>query len=286
MIEAVRVEDLSHCPAFRDLRNLVLSRLTGVVEGVVKEMSDSDISKIIPTEGMDLRKDLESMLQIEGLLLQLLREIGHLNYGALQFPANIRTIGTGDVASRAFNAQGYATDLIHCDAWSGAPSDSWNHLIYLLHTPGAPYLEIFETLPPDSPLRDYRGDYRSAEVVSSQLRQVSAIPASGVMVVWPTYTPHRTVVPTDSEGLVWRVSVDFRTRLGSPYDGDQNRSSTSFSKSQMNSDGLYWAFPSHEFGSMETKVSFELRQAARHGTDALAKRDDYIRRYYPKFLRG
>lgn len=284
MIDAVRVKDLSGCPAFHDLRNLVLSRLTGVAEVVINEMSDSDVSELMPTELMDLRKDLKFMLRIEGLLLLLLKEIGHLDHGALQFPANLRTIGSGEVARRAFNVGGYATDLIHCDAWSGAPSDSWNHLLYLLYVPTAPYLEIFETLPPDSPLRNYRGDYRSVELETSQLRRVEAIPAPGVMLVWPTYSPHRTVVPTDSEKLVWRVSVDFRTRLGSPYDQDRNHSSTSFSKSQMNSDGVYWSFPTREYGAMEAKVSFELRMATRHSADALSKRNEYIQRHYPSLL--
>lgn len=285
MNDGVRVINLSDSPSFWDLRSLVLSRLTGVAEFVVGEMSDAQISELIPTELTDLRKDTELMLRVEGLLLVLLDEAGRRDYGALQFPANLRFIGSGEVARNAFNNRGYATDLIHCDAWSGAPSDSWNHLLYLLYVPSAPYLEIFETLPPDSPLRNYRGDYRSVKLDSSQLRPVVATPAPGVMVEWPTYSPHRTVVPTDSVGLAWRVSIDFRTRLESPYDNDRNQSGTSFSGSQMNSGGVYWSFP-NQGGDMETKISFEMQEAARHGADALSKRTEYIQRYYPAHLQG
>lgn len=285
MNSGIRVLNLSSSPSFCDLRSLVLSRLTGVAKCIVGEMSDAQISELIPTELTDLRKDTELMLRVEGLLLMLLDEIGCRDHGALQFPANIRTIGSGELARRAPNNRGYATDLIHCDAWSGAPSDSWNHLLYLLYVPDAPYLEIFETLPPNNPLRNYLGNYASVQLDPAELRRVSATPERGVMVVWPTYSPHRTVVPTDSVGLAWRVSIDFRTRLGSPYDDDRNFSGTSFSGSQMNSDGLYWSFPNLG-GDMETKILFEMQEAARHGADALSKRIEYIQRYYPRLLKG
>jgi len=281
MTGAVRVETLRETEVFQELRSTILSRVAGLPESRVREMSDVQIATSIPDRISDLRENQALMLRIEGLILKLFDEIEHEDYGSLQFPTNIRTIGSGASVRQSFNSEGYATDLLHCDAWSGAPSDSWNHLLYLLYVPEAPYLEVFETLTPNSSLREYLGDYKSVQIDVSELTKISATPESGVLIIWPTYSPHRTVVPFQkSLQRAWRVSIDFRTRIASPYDADRNCLPDSFSATKMNSAGVYWTFPMREFRDMESKISAELMAATRHGADALANRQNYIHQHY------
>jgi len=281
MIGAVQVERLRKSEVFQELRSAILSQVASLPEARVREMSDDQIAASISDEQRDLRENQFLMLRIEGLIVKLLGEVAHEDYGSLQFPVNIRSLASGISLRGSFNNRGYATDLIHCDGWSGAPSDSWNHLLYLLYMPDAPYLEMFETLAPDSPLREYIGDYKSVHIDTAELKKVSVTPESGLLAIWPTYSPHRTVVPVrSSTHRAWRVSIDFRTRSATPYVEDRNCPKGTFSSTKMNSAGVYWTFPRQEFLNLESKMSAELRAAARHGTDALANRQDYLHQYY------
>lgn len=281
MTSAIQFEMLRNSEVFQELRSVILSQVASLPEARVREMSDDQIAASISDEQRDFRENQSLMLRIEGLVVKLLGEIVHEDYCSLQFPVNIRSLASGVSYRESFNKRGYATDLIHCDGWSGAPSDSWNHLLYLLYIPEAPYLEIFETLAPDSPLREYIGDYKSVHIDTAELKKVSVTPESGLLVIWPTYSPHRTVVPVKpSRHRAWRVSIDFRTRSATPYVEDRNCPKGTFSSTKMNSAGVYWTFPRQEFLNLESKTSAELRAATLHGTDALADRQDYLRRYY------
>lgn len=275
--------DLRSSHTFRSIRALILSELVGHPAAILEGQADTTIASRISASPPDLRLRLGVMLRLESLLVRLLKECGLGPYGSLQFPANVRVLNP---LRKNVSREQYSTELLHCDSWSGAPSDSWNHLLYILTEPQCAYLEMRETLSMGHPLREYVGPYDqlSAEQIDG-LREVSIPCSPGVLAAWPTHSPHRTNYgPTSAEegsarGPV-RVSVDFRARIGHPYLEDRNSPIRDFAASKMNSGGVYWAFPDSEFLDMASKVAFEQTVASKLSAEALGLRAEYLRAHY------
>jgi hypothetical protein len=143
---------------------------------------------------------------------------------------------------------------------------------------------MYESLDKSDPLRSFVGSYEELPDRLFDRKKISIPCESGIMAVWPTYSPHRTVVPaagtSRAENSPLRISIDFRTRESSPYEEDRNSAMDTFSDSKMNSLGVYWSFPTGAT-SMEDKIQVELSIARAHGPKAYARRREYIRKYYP-----
>lgn len=271
--------DIRDSKSFENLKSLVLSALSS------REVTDErDISRLIPLSPPDLRDNPHLMFRLERFIIELLRAQSLADQRSLQFPINIRVMRSGVSTRRQPGRESYSTERLHCDAWSGAPSDSRNHLIYLYAESDCPYLEMYESLDESDPLRGFVGSY---EEIPSRLfnRNKISIPCeAGILAVWPTYSPHRTVVPAPSnyraEDAPLRISIDFRTRESTPYEEDRNSAMDTFSDSKMNSLGVYWSFPAAAT-SLEDKFQVELSIARAHGLKAYVRRREYIRKYYP-----
>lgn len=271
--------DIRDSRSFQSLKSLVLAALCG------QEVTDErEISRLIPLNPPDLRNNHHLILRLELYVIELLREQSLVDQGSLQFPINIRVMRSGVSTRRHPDRESYSTELLHCDAWSGAPSDSRNHLIYLYTELDCPYLEMYESLDKSDPLRSFVGSYEELPDRLFDRKKISIPCESGIMAVWPTYSPHRTVVPaagtSRAENSPLRISIDFRTRESSPYEEDRNSTMDTFSDSKMNSLGVYWSFPTGAT-SMEDKIQVELSIARAHGPKAYARRQEYIRKYYP-----
>jgi hypothetical protein len=283
MIERICWFDLRESQTFLSIRKLVLRELAGVSDDEVASLSEKEIAKLVSVNPSDIRTRNDVMLRLEAMLVKLLRDCELRPYGALQFPANVRVL---NALRRRASREEYSTEHLHCDAWSGAPSDSWNHLLYILAEPGCPRLEMREPLPIGHPLREYVGPYD--ESVTSQVAGVKATPIpcrAGVLVAWPTYTPHRTDYQstslTDGSTLApTRVSVDFRARMGHPYVEDRNCPIGDFASTKMNSAGMYWTYRDRQFLDFEEKAKFELSVASQQSSDALRRRREYFAVHY------
>jgi len=266
---------------FLQIREVVLSALAGRSMG---PLGSEDLRDRLPRSQVDLRSDTGLMLRVESLISELLKKLSLANCKALQFPVNVRVMSHKTPNQRVVAKGAYSTELLHCDAWSGAPSDSRNHLIYLYTEPSCPYLEMYETLDESDPLRGYVGNYTELSDQLYERRRVAIPCEAGILAVWPTYSPHRTVVPAPStsraEGSPLRISIDFRTRESTPYEEDRNSAMDTFSDSKMNSLGVYWTFPSVS-ASMKDKIELEIKSARESGSVAEARRREYIRKYYP-----
>ena len=271
--------DIGDSKSFQSLKSLVLAALCS------QEVTDErDISSLIPLDPPDLRNNYHLMFRLELRIIELLREQSLADQRSLQFPINIRVMRSGVSTRRQPGRESYSTERLHCDAWSGAPSDSRNHLIYLYTELDCPYLEMYESLDKSDPLRSFVGSYEELPDRLFDRKKISIPCESGIMAVWPTYSPHRTVVPAPStpraEDSPLRISIDFRTRESTPYVVDRNSGMNTFSDSKMNSLGVYWSFPTAAT-SLEDKFQVELSIARAHGPKAYALRQEYIRKYYP-----
>jgi len=283
VIEKPRWFDLRESDTFRSIRKLVLCALATISERNLEGLTDSEIASQLPGNPPDLRLRLDVVLILESLLVQLLKECELGPFGSLQFPANIRVLNP---LQRRASREEYSTEHLHCDAWSSAPSDSWNHLLYILAEPQCARLEMRETLPTDHALREYVGPYdKDLANQITDLREVPIPCRPGVFVTWPTYTPHRTNYGSDwvADGSgrgPYRISLDFRTRIGHPYLEDRSSPLRDFAATKMNSGGVYWAFPDSEFLSFSHKVAFENAFASRLSSEVLEKRSEYLRAHY------
>ena len=273
--------DVSGHEGFREVRQATLESLIG---RSIARMSERELRASLPRLQIELRRDTDLMLRVESSLVSILSRIPHTPYRALQFPVNVRMLRSGPKVEGRSNRSEYSTELLHCDAWSGAPSDSFNHLLYVYTEPSCPYLEMYETLDSNDPLRQYVGDYSGVPESLSLRRKVDIPCVEGVLAIWPTYSPHRTVVPAwspnlSTEDAPMRVSIDFRTRKSSPYEHDSNSSMATFANTKMNSLGVYWTYPT-ESGTFTDKIRRELEAARRVGREAYEARRHYIERFF------
>jgi len=275
--------DLGESPTFQKIRMLIIRELVGLSDTDTESVSNQEIASRIFENAPDIRARNDVMLELEALLVKILSDCGCGPYGAMQFPANVRVLNS---LRRRASREEYSTEHLHCDAWSGAPSDSWNHLLYVFTEAGCPRLDMRETLPIDHPLRKYVGPYD--ETVTSQVTGFQTVPIPcrpGVLASWPTYTPHRTEYQTafvtdDFTRAPSRISVDFRTRTGHPYLEDRNFQTNEFAATKMNSAGVYWTYPNREFSELNQKIESEISAASRQGSVAVRQRREYLSNHY------
>ena len=174
----------------------------------------------------------------------------------------------------------YDTRHVHCDAWSGAPEDSYNGFIYLLASNNSPCLEIYKNLPNSNKHRNFVGKYLDAKIQKKFLKKVNFETKDGNMAVWETFTPHKTNVKKLSNNY-FRISVDFRFKKSSPYNFKKNYLEDQFHRSKMNNDGVYWSIQKNYkyFTSMREKILYELKKIKKNKF-FYNLRKIYIHKYY------
>ena len=86
----------------------------------------------------------------------------------------------------------YDTRHIHCDAWSGAPKDSYNGFIYLFVLNNSPRLNLYRNLPQNHKCRNFLGKYLDAKIQNQFLKKITFDAKEGNMAVWETYTTQNT----------------------------------------------------------------------------------------------
>ena len=272
MEENVLIGNALKMKGFKDLSTEIANRL-----GLDNFHSQDTERGISPQRIPDLRSDNDLMLRVETLILHILESFGLQTFEALQFPANIRVMSALNKPTPT-RAE-FSTQLLHCDAWSGHPSDSVNMLLYLHADEECPYMRIFEPLAKDHPLRQFLGSYSDANLDEHGLREIKIPAAPGNVVIWPTYSPHQTTFwPTQRNS--WRVSIDVRMRMSNPYAEDPNHDISKFFESKMGHAGLFWWMPNEPFRDIETKIKYELSKASSLGKQAVELRKEYLRRYY------
>ena len=262
---------------FRRLQELVSDAI-----GVDLRGDSSDVCDFLNDwEPQDLRTDTPLMLTVESLLPQLLHQfnVPIEGIGSLQFPANIRLLQS----ERSLNTRNpYRTDYIHCDSWSGAPLDSFNLFLYLFVTPGSPHLAIYEFQEDSQSFQNRYKSYSEVPVQEKDLQPFSFATLSGNGALWPTATPHRTVLPDSTLSPAWRVSLDVRFRLGTPYTSDPNLPLEEFAESRMGSPGVYWDSSTVGCESIDEKLKRELQVAHTFGPWATRARENYLKAWYPE----
>lgn len=225
----------------------------------------------------DIRRDAALMLVIERHLVSILNKLQLLKeYSAFQFPANVRYLRTSKNVSAAHE---YDTHNIHVDAWSGAPSDSANFMLYLnLQGAEPPYVQFYEFLVPSDEILVFRGPYQEAIKRFPVKKLAQPAPFDGQLVHFDNFAPHQTVSSSVNSG--WRLSLDVRVRTGNPYqiNGafiDQER----FTYYLPGNPGLgyYWSISlPYSFSSVDEKVSNELAIASSFHSSAYKLRKSYL----------
>ena len=226
---------------------------------------------------LDLRKKNKLMIKVEKLILEILKDLKFKNIYSLQYPVNIRILSNNNFPVLFSD---YDTRHIHCDAWSGAPKDSYNGFIYLFASNRSPSLNLYRSLPKKHRLRNFLGKYLDAKIQKQFLKKITFDSKDGNMAVWETFTPHKTHVKKSYKNH-YRISVDFRFKKSSPYNLTKNYKEEKFYKSKMNHDGVYWLVQRDYqfFDSMKQKILYELKKIKKNKFFYYL-RMSYIKKYY------
>jgi hypothetical protein len=130
----------------------------------------------------------------------------------MQFPVNVRV--SHPSAPPGYAEGDYSTDHIHCDPWTGAPTDMINCLIFIDVDSNS---SGFELLVVDKDRIDmlsrFKGHYGDALPMVSDLAPICYKEQTGQLIVFDTFTPHRTI----RRGSAIRLSMDLRLRRQDPY---------------------------------------------------------------------
>ncbi len=263
-------EDYSQRPAFRRIQDLVRKAFCEALQ------ADWPTAQKMMAGGKsaDLRGDYALMNQLETCIFEL--EGGHLlkqGFQALQYPVNIRAVA-GE-PPKDYLSRPYATDYLHCDVWSGAPTNSVNYFLYIFTEGNCSSLRIWETIKEDPYASSFRGPYSEFKGDPSKLKEVHSEIKAGIMHAFDTYCPHKT--HRTGEGL--RISIDFRVKTDSPYyvEGEKANAEKFSNYSPGNpGPGIYWTMPDHPLESFEAKCEYELQKAAEQGPWAVELRKGYI----------
>jgi hypothetical protein len=214
------------------------------------------------------------MIKCEKLIKKILIANKINNFMSIQFPINIRVISSGNEKKINHN---YNTEVLHCDAWSGAPSDSLNGFIYIYYQKKAPSLDLYWPLDKKDKLRNYLGTYKNANIDNKNLKKVNFKKKAGSMAIWETFSPHKTNIQITKENLL-RVSLDFRIKASDPYSEIHLDKDNKFYTSKMNSDGVYWY--NKKCKNFKSKIKGEIEYAKKHSKLALENRKIYLKNFY------
>jgi hypothetical protein len=223
---------------------------------------------------VDLRSDYEMTTQLENCVMELMALSPRFPLlKSVQFPANIRIVHNDP--PKAYLERPFATDFPHCDVWSDAPTDSTNIFLYLYMIGNCATLELYESIEYDAYSREYRGPYSKYYHNPSLFKQVPTTPQTGVMHLFDTYCPHKTV--RGSDGL--RISIDLRARIEVPYIlNGLPMPSDRFSNYTpgVPGNGIYWSKSEFGFEDFSAKCAYEMKQASEIGSWAVSLRKEYI----------
>ncbi len=259
---------------FIKLRKIILSEILKK-KNLPKKYKDinNELKKI---KSKDYRNKNQLMVKVEKLILKILKDLKFENICSLQYPANIRVVSNKNFPN---SLSEYDTRHVHCDAWSGAPKDSYNVFIYIFTSNKSPGLEIYKNLPNSHKYRNFLGNYLDVKIQKKFLKEVNFKSSEGNMAIWETYTPHKTYVKKFNEDY-FRISVDFRFKKSSPYDSIKNKKFR-LDRSKMNHDLVYWSVQKKDkyFSSMKQKILFELHKIKKNKF-FYNLRKTYISKYY------
>lgn len=230
--------------------------------------------KEIENRLIDLRRNNELNIRIDNLLRKIMYKYG-VKSDFLQFPVNIRVIPGG--ANSKYKDLDYNVDTVHCDHWSGAPSDSYNCYLYLRKTRDSPSLIHFKV--PDHKymeVESYRGAYRNAPKFELEMIENDAY--SGLLQIFNCKTPHMI----DRLGRETTISLDFRLRDKSKeFDSDlANKATVEWTSSKMTSLGVYWRNHNLSVETIKEKIEQELENTKELGERYKALRVEYCRKFY------
>ncbi len=234
-------------------------------------------NKLKKIKQKDLRKKNRLMIKVEKLILEILKDLKFKNINSLQYPVNIRVLSNKNFLD---SYSDYDTRHVHCDAWSGAPKDSYNGFIYIFTSINSPSLDIYRNLPYKHKYRNFLGKYLDVKIQKKFLKKINFKSKEGNMAVWETFTPHKTQVKK-SHKEYFRISVDFRFKKSLPYNFKKNYKEDKFYKSKMNNDGVYWSVQKNNkfFYSMKQKILYELKKIKKNKF-YYHLRKLYIKKYY------
>ena len=224
---------------------------------------------------IDLRKNDKLVINIENILRKIIDQKIKEKFYSMQFPVNIRIV-TPNIPENYLEKK-FATDYLHCEAWTGIPTDILNCFLYIYCEEKSSICEIFEK-PHDNAYKKYLGEYKSSPISTMALEKLPDVKHNeGMLYCFDAYQPHRTIRGID--GL--RISIDFKLRKSSPYAREEREISESeFLESTPGKPGLgiYWIYPEHDLNSLEHKYEWELSETKkRYGNKCKLLREKYIR---------
>tara|TARA_Y100000768_G_scaffold379720_1_gene355832 strand:+ start:4818 stop:5669 length:852 start_codon:yes stop_codon:yes gene_type:complete len=264
---------------FIKLRKIILCEILKK-KNLPKKYKDinNELKKI---KSKDHRNKNHLMIKVENLILEILKDLKFENIRSLQYPANIRVVSNKSFPN---SLSEYDTRHVHCDAWSGAPKDSYNVFIYIFASNKSPGLEIYKNLPNSHKYRNFLGNYLDVKIQKKFLKEVNFKSREGNMAIWETYTPHKTYVKKFKKDY-FRISVDFRFKLSSPYSFLKNKKR--LERSKTNHDLVYWSIQKKNkyFSSMKQKILFELHKIKKNKF-FYNLRKTYISKYYKNINYG
>tara|TARA_B100000780_G_C21040365_1_gene417449 strand:+ start:126 stop:995 length:870 start_codon:yes stop_codon:yes gene_type:complete len=278
-IESVNILSVSKNKNFKKLYQIIFQKLFNKKRIINDKFVFENINKI---ENTDLRKNHELMIKIEVIILSLLKDLKIKNVESLQFPANIRITSSSDFF---YKKKEYDTRYVHCDAWSGAPKDSYNCFIYLYISKNAPSLELYHSLPNNHSLKNYAGSYHDAKIEKKLLKKKNMKNEKGTMAIWETYTPHKTKIQKMTSTNSYRVSIDFRYKSSSPY-LEKPHKQKNFYTTKMNSDGVYWFVKNNYSGftNLNKKIKYELSKISKNKTMSNLRKKYLDKFYYNEII--
>ncbi len=265
--------DISNTLEFKELSNIVIKSICKRYQVKCLEDIENLGSDWFYSKGIDLRDDTNTTLEIDNKLRILLDKL-KVKADFMQFPVNIRLYMPKPMKNSKLKE--YNTDELHCDHWSGSPSDSTNCFLYIHKKFDSTYLAFYDFEEKDlEKVRSYRGSYLNAPKL--EVKELKQINKTGILHLWNCQTPHKTV----RIGPSCTVSIDFRLRSATKiFNEDLNKKEEVWIKSRMTSLGVYWIISDQIHTRMEEKIKSELELSKNYGTKYTNLRREYLKSHY------
>ncbi|MFT6069485.1 MAG: hypothetical protein ACJAT2_001234 [Bacteriovoracaceae bacterium] len=270
--------DFSKSPEFLKIQDLIFDKLKTHFntdwEGVLTQVKAGN--------NVDLREDRDLMLKIENIFSVLLKDyFSEMKLQTLQFPVNLRIV-TANLPDN-YLKRPFATDYVHCEAWSGVPIDSHNFFLYIYLDEDSPTMKLFELEEVSEDIVKYRGPYSNSPLSKAAITEVQMSHTAGMMYVFSPYVPHETI----REGSGVRISIDFKARTGIPYEletGPISKEDFCSYKPGFPGLGMYWFRSNSQLEGLEEKYEFEMNKALRLDPSYLSLRKEYIKNLKEKSI--
>jgi hypothetical protein len=228
--------------------------------------------------GEMLRDDIPLMVECENCLKHLINRFKiDESMRSMQFPMNVRVLGGG---SKTNATHSYDTHKIHIDAWSGAPVDTHNVVLFIDIKGDPDCIDFYEFLNRDliHETIAFRGPYDQALTLYPARRLETPKAQIGQLIVFDQTVPHVTQ-KKHREGA--RVSIDVRLRPEAPYIDKGRRIDREKFLNYLPGNpgwGYYWSIspPTKKFLSFEDKSEYELRVSRDFGPNEELLRREYI----------